>query len=108
LISCTYSLGSQHLKCNEMIFLLCSYDLLCSNDLLLSYDLLCSYDLLYSYDLLFIYDLLYSYDLLCSYDLLALTLTLLWLIAGTKFVLGLYDRINYVMHRPNNDVRVLI
>ncbi len=45
---------------------------------------------------------------LCRYDLLALTLTLLWLIAGTKFVLGLYDRINYVMHRPNNDVRTLI
>ncbi len=44
----------------------------------------------------------------CRYDLLALTLTLLWLIAGTKFVLGLYDRINYVMHRPNNDVRTLI
>jgi hypothetical protein len=40
----------------------------------------------------------------CRYDLLALTASLLWLIAGTKFVLGLYDRINYVMHRPNDDV----
>ncbi len=66
MITFTFSLGSQHLKCNEMICLL------------------------------------------CSYDLLALTATLLWLIAGTKFVLGLYDRINYVMHRPNNDVRTLI
>jgi hypothetical protein len=43
----------------------------------------------------------------CRYDLLALTASLLWLIAGTKFVLGLYDRINYAMHRPNQDVSTL-
>ena len=31
------------------------------------------------------------YELTCvRYDLLALTASLLWLIAGTKFVLGLY------------------
>jgi len=37
------------------------------------------------------------------YDILALTATALWLITGTKFVLGLHERKNHDTHRPNQD-----
>jgi len=37
------------------------------------------------------------------YDIIALIITGLWLIAGTKFFIGLYSRVNYSTHRPNQD-----
>lgn len=37
------------------------------------------------------------------YDILALFVTALWLIAGTKFFIGLYSRVNYATNRPNQD-----
>ena len=39
------------------------------------------------------------------YDILALVMTTMWLIAGTKFVLSLHQRKNYATHNPNQDVR---
>ena len=38
------------------------------------------------------------------YDVFALVVETMWLIAGTKFVLGLEDKVNYATHRPNEDV----
>jgi len=40
---------------------------------------------------------------LSLYDILALACSAIWLIAGTKFLLGIYDKVNYEMHRPNED-----
>jgi len=37
------------------------------------------------------------------YDVFALVVETMWLIAGTKFVLGLEDKVNYATHRPNED-----
>merc|ERR1712107_528431 len=37
------------------------------------------------------------------YDIIALIITGLWLIAGTKFFISLYSRVNYSTHRPNQD-----
>lgn len=33
--------------------------------------------------------------------------TTLWLIAGTKFLLGLHDVVNFATHRPNQDVSIM-
>ena len=41
---------------------------------------------------------------LTIYDSLALVATILWLIAGTKFVMSLHERKNYATHNPNQDV----
>ncbi|XP_023341023.1 uncharacterized protein LOC111711029 isoform X2 [Eurytemora carolleeae] len=38
------------------------------------------------------------------YDILAVAGTTLWLIAGTKFLLGLHDVVNFATHRPNQDI----
>jgi len=40
---------------------------------------------------------------LTIYDILALVMTILWLIAGTKFVMSLHERKNYATHNPNQD-----
>jgi len=40
---------------------------------------------------------------LTLYDFLAIIFSTIWLIAGTKFLLGIYDKVNYAMHRPNED-----
>merc|ERR1712107_560104 len=37
------------------------------------------------------------------YDVIGLVCTSIWLIAGTKFLLGIYDKVNYASHRPNED-----
>eukprot|EP00092_Neocalanus_flemingeri_P050344 GFUD01058163.1.p1 GENE.GFUD01058163.1~~GFUD01058163.1.p1 ORF type:complete len:216 (-),score=40.55 GFUD01058163.1:19-666(-) len=37
------------------------------------------------------------------YDILALVMTTMWLIAGTKFVMALHERKNYSTHNPNQD-----
>merc|ERR1712106_274076 len=42
------------------------------------------------------------------YDILALVITTLWLIAGTKFVMSLHERKNYATHNPNQDVRIIM
>ena len=45
---------------------------------------------------------------LTIYDILALVMTILWLIAGTKFVMSLHERKNYATHNPNQDVRKML
>ena len=40
----------------------------------------------------------------CRYDLAGLTVFCLCLITGTKWLLGLHERRNYVTHNPNQDV----
>jgi len=42
------------------------------------------------------------------YDLLALVVTSLWLVAGTKFVMALHERKNHTTHNPNQDVSSLV
>ena len=44
-------------------------------------------------------------DHLTRYNMLALTTTMLSLITGTKFVLGLHERKNYSTQQPDQDVR---
>merc|ERR1719309_632921 len=37
------------------------------------------------------------------FDVLAVVITALWLLKGTKYVLRLHERVNYMTHRPNQD-----